>query len=68
MKNEKDFLQDIWSKVRYEEYKRSEADFVKKKQREILNRKFTCAAGILGVVAITGIFVNLGVVEEVEIV
>lgn len=67
MKSEKDFLQDIWSKVRYEEYKRVEAEFVDKKQRQFLYKKLTCALGILGAIAITGIFIKLGVVEEVGI-
>lgn len=67
MKGEKDFLQDVWSKVRYEEYKRLEADFVDKKQREILYKKLTCALGILGAIALTCICIKLGVVEEVGI-
>lgn len=54
-RQEKDFIEGVWKKVRYLEYKRAEEELVKKNQRVSMLRKLKLGVFLLVVVLVTAI-------------
>ncbi|MFZ5989498.1 MAG: hypothetical protein ACOYWZ_20570 [Bacillota bacterium] len=62
-RQEKNFIEGVWKKVRYLEYKKAEEELVKKNQRISILRKLKLGASLVAVVLVAAIltFILFGI-------